>query len=183
MNSIEDYDREEEKYLTDLIEQVQGMDNPPPRLTVPLRQALESRPELYRKVFDLARSTQETLIQNIGQGRYQQDALTAQVEVMQRGMGYDQAPMLVKGLIENVCSCWLRLQWVEAHQAEAMTERYDIPDALFWERRHNAAQRRYLQACETLARVAKITAPVMQVNIAQDGGQQINVAGDLRRGI
>lgn len=49
----------------------------------------------------------------------------------------------------------------------------------YWERKLSATQRRYLRACETLARVRKITGSTYQINIAHDGGQQINGAGDL----
>ena len=100
---------------------------------------------------------------------------------MRLGMDYDNAPELVKGLIENVLNTWLRLQWVEVHQANDMQERYTNKDMIFWEQRHSASMRRYLQACETLARVRRITLQTLQVNIAQPGSQQVNVAGDLVR--
>jgi hypothetical protein len=51
--------------------------------------------------------------------------------------------------------------------------------AAFWDKRLSAGQRRYLRACETLARVRKITRATMQINIAGPGSQQLNVAGDL----
>ena len=49
-----------------------------------------------------------------------------------------------------------------------------------WERRLSAAQRRYLRACESLARVRKLgrTTPALQLNIATHGGQQVNVVTD-----
>jgi hypothetical protein len=41
-----------------------------------------------------------------------------------------------------------------------------------------AAQARYLRACETLARIRKLarSTPALQVNIAADGGRQVNLA-------
>jgi hypothetical protein len=47
----------------------------------------------------------------------------------------------------------------------------------YWEKRLSAAQRRYLRACETLARVRKLTLGTLalQVNIAAAGGQQVNM--------
>ena len=42
------------------------------------------------------------------------------------------------------------------------------------DRKLSAAQRRYLRACETLARVRKLRLPTLQVNI---GEKQVNVAG------
>ena len=47
-------------------------------------------------------------------------------------------------------------------------------------RRLSAAQRRFLRACESLARVRKLarTTPALQLNIAARGGQQVNVVTD-----
>jgi hypothetical protein len=176
VNDLARIDTEDEAYFRDLVGQAKGMSNPPPKLAGALRQALENMPELYKGVFDLARSIQEEMVQNIAPFGLPQDALVGQLETMRRGMDYYQAPELVKGLVENVLSAWLRLQWVEAHQAK--NEKSAIEDMIFWERRHSAAMRRYLQSCEVLARVRKLTSPVMQVNIAN---QQVNFAGDMMK--
>ena len=45
--------------------------------------------------------------------------------------------------------------------------------AAWWEKRLSGAQRRYLRACETLAKIRKMQLPMVQVNIGQ---QQLNVA-------
>jgi len=45
----------------------------------------------------------------------------------------------------------------------------------FWERRLSMSQRRYLAACETLAKIRKMSVPALQLNI---GDKQINVAGN-----
>jgi hypothetical protein len=49
---------------------------------------------------------------------------------------------------------------------------------IYWEKRLTAAQRRFTWACETLARVRKWSrnTPALQVNIAAEGGQQINLS-------
>jgi hypothetical protein len=49
---------------------------------------------------------------------------------------------------------------------------------MYWEKRLTAAQRRFTRACETLARVRKLSrnTPALQFNIAASGGQQVNVA-------
>ncbi len=47
----------------------------------------------------------------------------------------------------------------------------------YWEKRLSSAQRRYLRACETLARVRKLAqASPLQVNI---GAQQVNGVGGM----
>ena len=47
----------------------------------------------------------------------------------------------------------------------------------YWEKRLSAVQGRYLRALTTLARIRKMGLPAMQVNIATEGGQQVNIAG------
>jgi hypothetical protein len=52
-----------------------------------------------------------------------------------------------------------------------------LEQGTYWEKRLSSVQRRYLRACETLARVRKLAqAAPLQVNI---GAQQVNVAGGV----
>jgi hypothetical protein len=50
-----------------------------------------------------------------------------------------------------------------------------------WDKLLTQAQRRHLRALESLARIRKLSkgSDFVQVNIAADGGQQVNVAGSL----
>ncbi len=45
-------------------------------------------------------------------------------------------------------------------------------------RRLSAVQVRYTRALETLARVRKINRSIQQINVALEGGKQVNVAGE-----
>jgi hypothetical protein len=97
-------------------------------------------------------------------------------------MNYDLSSMLECLLIDNVINCWLRLQQVELQlTAQSDSENVSIRVVEYWEKRLSVAQRRHLRACETLARVRKITRSTLQVNIAEEGSQQVNIAGDLVR--
>lgn len=55
---------------------------------------------------------------------------------------------------------------------------YHLDLGMYCEKRLSAAQRRFTRACETLARVRKLSrnTPALQLNIATSGGQQVNVA-------
>jgi len=86
-------------------------------------------------------------------------------------------------LIEQVVLCWLRMFVTEQRYTNIVEgAKLTMREADFWERRLSAVQRRYLRACETLARVRKLVRSTVQVNIAAEGGKQLNVAGDLRLG-
>jgi hypothetical protein len=71
------------------------------------------------------------------------------------------------------------LQEVEAGYSSAMARSIPLSLADYWDRHLAAAQRRYLRACETLARTRRLLQPTLQVNIAAQGGQQVNVSGDV----
>jgi hypothetical protein len=57
-----------------------------------------------------------------------------------------------------------------------MSESIILTLGQYWEKRLSAAQRRYLRACTTLARIRKMRLPAMQVNIAAEGGWHVNIA-------
>ena len=58
-----------------------------------------------------------------------------------------------------------------------MAQSITLTLGMYWENCLSAAQRRFTQACETLARVRKLSrnTPALQFNIATSGGQQVNV--------
>ena len=63
----------------------------------------------------------------------------------------------------------------DSRYAQKTTESHPTEAGLYWDRRLNSAQQRYLRAVETLARVRRLAMVTpLQVNI---GGQQVNVAG------
>ena len=92
---------------------------------------------------------------------------------MREELGFPQASALERLLIDRVILCWLRLHHVEFHYTAVLENSIPLPRANYWERRLSAAQHRYLQACESLARIRKLIIPIVQVNI---GEKQVNIA-------
>jgi len=83
--------------------------------------------------------------------------------------------MLEKLLIEQVALCWLRMYLTEMRYTNMMKEQVTLAQATQWEKRLTATQGMYLRAMEALARVRRLVKPSpVQVNIATQGGQQIN---------
>ena len=147
-----------------------------------LEKYLKDHPRLFEVIFDLNQIVQGELIDNIIMQRAGQMGIEANVANMRNGMAYEQSPILEQLLIDNVINCWLRLQWVELQLAgQSNREHVRLKVVEYWERRLSANQRRYLRAIETLARVRKLArnTPALQVNIATQEGQQVNIAGDI----
>jgi hypothetical protein len=146
---------------------------------------LEAYPSLWRIGGDMARQARLQLIEAKSSTPLVEESMRYGVEAICHNLGYDNAPEIERLLIEQVALCWLRLNVLEVEYTTIRNQRtLTIDQAHFLERRLNYAQRRYMRACETLARVRKIVrrTPALQINIAAAGGQQVNVAGDLERG-
>ena len=104
-------------------------------------------------------------------------AMEANYWGVRRELGSNDASPMERLLIDHVALCWLRLQTLEHRYSRVMSESITLTLGQYWEKRLSAVQRRYLRACTTLARIRKMRLPAMQVNVATEGGQQVNVAG------
>jgi len=75
--------------------------------------------------------------------------------------------MLEQLLIQQAALCWLKLNIVELQYSSVMKQSITLTLGMYWEKRLTTAQRRFTQACETLARVRKLSrnTPALQVNM------------------
>lgn len=138
---------------------------------------LDSYPELWAQVFDLAQVVRDQITSGWIPQRAAQKAIAANIEELKAGMGYDQAPMVERLLIDNVVNTWLRCQWAEMMYSRQLVGSLQVGE--YWLQVLGSSQRRHLAAIETLARVRRITRATMQINIAEPGSQQVNIAGDM----
>jgi len=144
-----------------------------------IRKLLIDHPEFCKAIFGTVEVVQTEIIKAMigGQQEVPTVALEEYILSVRDEMGYHSAPMMEKLLIENIVTCWLRMQHYEQQVAFRMKGSYTLTILEFWERRLTMAQRRYLAACESLAKIRKMAIPAVQLNI---GDKQINVAGNLQ---
>jgi hypothetical protein len=69
------------------------------------------------------------------------------------------------------------VQWLEYQINLGMKGQISMSVVEFWERRLTMAQKRYLSACESLAKIRKMAIPPLQLNI---GDKQVNVVGNVQ---
>jgi hypothetical protein len=103
---------------------------------------------------------------------------TLQAQEFKDDLGYRTAPPLEKALIQHAALCWLRLSIMELRYTNVMRQSITLTLGAYWEKRLTAAQKRFNRAGESLERVRMLSArvPRVQINVAAEGGQQINVA-------
>lgn len=171
--------REELEQFADVVSRAYKTDKPAKEDLQFIRKALSKNPILSKAVFGLVESVQDLMIKNMTGMKPAEIALEEYTLSVRQEMGYNAAPIMEKLLIENIVTCWLRVYWIEGQLSMFMGRQIRFVEIEFWERRLSMAQRRYLQACETLAKVRKMKIPNFQLNI---GDKQVNVAGDLKPG-
>lgn len=174
-------DRAAATELTALIERT-SKDQPAPEDVQTLRRVFEEAEGglLWRTIGNVAATATQGTIDAWFSTALTREAVTRMVQDLKDQLGYAQSPALERILIDQVVLCWLRLHQQEtAYTNRLVGKEYTYQTALFWEKRLSDSQRRYTRACESLARVRKLTRglPPVQINIAADGGKQVNVVG------
>lgn len=146
-----------------------------------LRKWINSYPELWKVIFDTAQVIERNFIQNMVGGEAIIIAVQKNADEIRNEMGYSKASIMEQMLIDNIVISWFGVQYCNYQLITRMNCDEKIVLLEFWERRLSMSQRRYLHACETLAKVRRLMSgrPALQVNIAAQGGQQVNVAGDV----
>lgn len=134
--------------------------------------------ELWRDVASAGYLAELTVIENARATVAVKECWKHRLQVLKKELGSDGAPLLEQLLIQQAALCWLKPNLVELGYSNTMKQSITLTLGVYWEKRLTAAQRRFTRACETLARVRKLSrnTAALQINLATSGGQQVNVA-------
>jgi hypothetical protein len=140
-----------------------------------VREILDEFPAVIDDLGDLSGMVRAALLDKMDDG----DTLIREAEKrklsdLTEGIEGACPTFLERLLAEQIVLCWQQLRLVEALHAQ--THNYTLTEGEYFHRCIDKAQRRYLAAIKTLAQVRKPEVPTMQVNIAAEGGQQVNMS-------
>lgn len=136
-----------------------------------LRTMVAAYPE-YGRAFDLSEKAIGALIAHMPADPAGRAIARGRVDVLRKELGGDAPTAIERLLVDAVVQSYLDVWLVEYQCSDLWSE---SPTAIaFWEKRRTQAQKRYLRAVETLARVRRLLNLTVQVNIAE---QQVNIAG------
>lgn len=108
--------------------------------------------------------------------------LSSEVDILKRQFQYADSPPLERLLIDHIITTRIRLLHSEIrYSAMQFRDSYSHDSGIYWEKVLSLAHKRFLQAVEALAKVRKLSrsTPALQINIAREGGKQVNVQGDV----
>jgi hypothetical protein len=127
------------------------------------------------------KSMRYQLIEMVSFGKHQA-YMKAEVDKLGQKLGYADAPALEQLLIDHILTVQLRLLNAEfSYNQRVINQSITFKSGEYWDNLLTTTQARFLRAIEALARVRRLArnTPALQINIANDGGKQVNVAGDV----
>jgi len=113
--------------------------------------------ELWRDITSAGYLAEIMVIENANATASLKECWKHRLQALKKDLGYEGAPMLEQLLIQQAALCWLKLNLVELSYSGTMKQSITLTLGLYWEKRLSAAQRRFTRACETLARVRKLS--------------------------
>ena len=154
---------------------------PDPKDVARLRQLALATPDYLSFQHSATQSIRIQLIEKISHGA-SRAVMLAEVDKLAKQLDYDAAPPLERLLIDHILTVRLRL--IHAENAYNIcvlnnaTATFKMGE--YWDNLLSSAQARFIRAIEALARVRRLArnTPALQINIAQDGGKQINIQGN-----
>lgn len=145
---------------------------PDPADVKALRVYFDEHPRAWRAIGDLAEQANQNMIADMNAPQSMKMSLKTGLAAMAAELTQPGDGELEKLIIRQIVGCWLRLSYVEyTYNRNTVSASMTMRQGEYWERRLSAAQRRYLRAIESLARVRRLRLPAVQVNI---GAQQVN---------
>jgi hypothetical protein len=119
-----------------------------------LRRYLDAHPHLTEKAEVLTLAVEDTLLAKVDGGRPGvRELLRAELKGIRDRLDYEDAPEIEQLIIAEIVIAWLWLQWHQCQFAAADTWKLGE----YWDKKLSGAQKRFLRACESLAKVRRLT--------------------------
>lgn len=154
---------DEEKPNSDDVAQVKAM--------------LKCSSHLWENGHGLSGSVLYYYIERIEKSKSQRLFIEAEARYIKGQLGYCSANQIEKLIIDQILLRWVSVMHIEKRLLILITEEKQVfgPEA-YWQKILIRHQNLYLKAIEMLAKVRRLSKGIaFQVNIATDGGQQVNV--------
>ena len=145
-----------------------------------LRNLLVSTPDLWPLATKAVPFIRQTLIEKMSHGATRA-AMLAEGNILMKQLGFDTAPPLERLLIDHIVTARLRLIHAEhEYNTRVVNQSISFKTGEYWDNLLSSTQARFLRAVESLARVRRLArnTPALQINIANEGGKQINLQGN-----
>ena len=142
--------------ITSLIKKT-DKENPKPEDLAEMQRYLDDNSALV-VANSISRKALERAVEICSTSALVRELYNRQIKEKQNELGIKTASPIEKILIEQVVICWLRLNHFEMIYSNKTAESHTFTSGIYWDKKLSSAQRRLLKACESLAKVKKLTA-------------------------
>lgn len=132
--------------------------NPSPEDLQALSKELDRKPQLWRSIGNYQNKVFKTVLREVDQSVVVRECGERHVEEMKTELGYHSSTFVEKMLIDEIIMRWLRLVMADNAYTIAVQQSHSVATGMYHEKRLGLAQKRYLRAIDTLARVRKMIA-------------------------
>lgn len=147
-----------------------------------VRKLVREEPSTLSYALSASGSLRYELIEKITSG-FPRGYLLAEIDTLKKELEHDTATRLEQLLIEHILTTKIRLDCAESgYNKYVVNQSISYKDRAHWEKVLTASQGRYLKAVESLQKVRGLArrTPALQINIAAEGGKQVNVQDDAK---
>lgn len=121
-----------------------------------LKKMLAEIPVTAKIAGDLAHRTQVKMIEQVSSVPLVTESTKVYIEQMKEELGWEDASMLEKLIIETIVTCWLHYHNSTMQLSFATNRSHSIREGEYLDKRVSLAQKRFTRAIESLAKVRKL---------------------------
>lgn len=130
------------------------------------REMLNSQPEKWRQTCDLLDQARIRTIEASRSVAAMKEVMAHGCEQLKRELRMEGDGALEQMLIDAAVFAWLRLSIVEQQYTSVTAGSLTLSQGVYWEKKLNAAHKRFASACTNLARVRKLLRPTVKTKFA-----------------
>lgn len=120
---------------------------------------MRSEPDQWKKTGNMIDQAAEHFIDSLSTNDMTKEIIRFRCERLRADLREDTDGPLEHLMIDHAVMCWLRLGIMQQHYTKATGGSLSIALALLWEKRLSSAQKRFDNACVSLARTRKLMRP------------------------
>lgn len=140
-----------------------------------VREFLDKHPDAVEDLGNLTRMARSAMIDLLsGDDLFFREAQERELRDLTEEIAGPRPGILEQLLADQIALCWQQVRLVEVRCA--LTRDCPHAEADYHQRCIDRAQRRFLHAIKTLAQVRRLQLPAVQLNVAGQGGRQVNIA-------
>lgn len=140
-----------------------------------LRRFLRNHPEIWKQLGTLYDATFNDFLSKEYIEPVTVELIRPKLKELKQQLGYGNASTLERLIIEGIILAYLRWITTEFKYTNLVNETHTFDSGLYWAKRLNNAQKAYLRACETLARVRKLSrnCPALVSDVSQQEKEMV----------